>query len=184
MRTNGVLEAMQTEMRERTKDYRKRTNLNLTRHDLRLLYNKFDSQARGRGYCFTITLGQFEDLMASPCAYGSGRRPSIRIGLDRKDSSQGYTLDNTVACCARHNRIKSDIFSYSDMVRIGVIFDNARDCGNTQGGRKKTHRMHSKCSHGHVLSKDNVYIHRDGRIVCAICSRARLEAWKLAKLTH
>jgi hypothetical protein len=184
MRDNGVLESMQTRMRARWKHKPKprRNNGELTEHELWLIYNSFHSHAKHRGLEWNLTMEQFEELIAAPCSYGIGQRPDIRIGLDRLDNSQGYLAGNVVPCCARHNQIRSHIFTFEDMLDLVGRYPNARECGNTTGGRKKTHRMQGKCSKGHVLSEDNVYIHRDGRIVCAICSRARLEAWKQAKI--
>jgi hypothetical protein len=41
--------------------------------------------------------------------------------LDRKDNSLGYTKENVVPCCWNCNRIKSDIYSYEDFMKLSPI---------------------------------------------------------------
>jgi len=41
--------------------------------------------------------------------------------LDRKDNNLGYHLDNVVTCCWNCNRIKSDIYSYEDFMKLSPI---------------------------------------------------------------
>jgi hypothetical protein len=90
---------------------------------------------------FDISFGQYLDLTSRPCAYGNGADPACLIGLDRKDSSLGYTIDNVVPCCPRHNLMKSNFFSFSDMAFITANLPSAKECGDTIGGRKKTPRL-------------------------------------------
>jgi hypothetical protein len=40
--------------------------------------------------------------------------------LDRKDSSKGYSRKNCVVCCGECNRIKSNKYSYEEMLLIGA----------------------------------------------------------------
>lgn len=41
--------------------------------------------------------------------------------LDRKDNSKGYVKGNLVTCCWNCNRIKSDIYSYEDFMKLSPI---------------------------------------------------------------
>lgn len=41
--------------------------------------------------------------------------------LDRKDNSLGYTKENVVPCCWNCNRMKSDIYSYEDFMKLSPI---------------------------------------------------------------
>src|SRR5437899_4894425 len=103
-------------------------------------FNALRSQALQRSRRFLLSLEEFCDLQSKPCAYGDGQEPHIRIGLDRKDNRIGYTAQNCVPCCARHNKIKSDIFSYTEMLKLVRLFSSAAKCGNARAGRKKLSR--------------------------------------------
>lgn len=76
-------------------------------------------RAKSRGHAFELDDETFDALIQSPCTYcgrpprnraSSWRRNSIKVysGIDRVDSSKGYTKENSVACCGRCNRWKSD----------------------------------------------------------------------------
>ena len=47
-------------------------------------------------------------LISSPCAY-CGKIQEQFNGLDRIDSSKGYTIDNVVSCCKYCNFAKNDL---------------------------------------------------------------------------
>src|SRR5207244_1433978 len=55
----------------------------------------------------TITAEQYAALIQDKCIY-CGKEPAPYNGLDRVDSSKGYTPENTVACCTRCNYAKND----------------------------------------------------------------------------
>jgi hypothetical protein len=103
-------------------------------------YTTIRRRAIKLGFTFELSFEEFSKLIHQRCAYGSGARPNIRIGVDRDDSTKGYTLANSVPCCPRHNEIKGVVFSGSDMRRIVRLFACARECGNTRSGRKKLAR--------------------------------------------
>lgn len=54
---------------------------------------------------FELTFEQFLTFWQQPCIYGC---PIETVGLDRVDSSKGYTLDNLVPMCFGHNSLKSN----------------------------------------------------------------------------
>jgi hypothetical protein len=45
-----------------------------------------------------------------------------RLSIDRKDNSQGYTIDNIVLACYRCNMIKSNYFTEEEMKILGKYF--------------------------------------------------------------
>jgi len=69
---------------------------------------------------FQLTLEDVYELTYQKCSY-CGQVPSVpaytsrkrfltlRNGIDRKDSDQGYTLDNCTTCCWRCNRAKANM---------------------------------------------------------------------------
>jgi len=64
----------------------------------------------------TITKTKIIELLKpQKCTYCSAYGT---MTIDRKDSSQTYTDDNCVPCCARCNRIKSNDITYDDMKKL------------------------------------------------------------------
>lgn len=104
---------------------------------LRDLYATLRGHACRQGAPFDLSYEDYVQLVAQPCAYGGGLRPVLNIGVDRKDPKGGYTLANLVACCWRHNSIKSDLFTFESMVRIVNEFQEARECGDLMRKRKR-----------------------------------------------
>ena len=70
-------------------------------------FNYIQIGAKKRGINFSLLFELYEaQLWGKPCHY-CGCKIEI-TGLDRKDSSKGYSLDNVVPCCANCNRKKQD----------------------------------------------------------------------------
>lgn len=89
---------------------------------VRQLMNTYKQMARWKKKEFNLTLPQFKALTKGTCFY-CGKEPSqiirrnhnggktqgtpyIYNGVDRLDSSKGYTIDNCVSCCGVHNKMK------------------------------------------------------------------------------
>src|SRR5690606_14967938 len=85
--------------------------------------------AKRRGIPFKLTKKQFMSLVTRPCFY-CGAPPSRRKGasmktlmnmngVDRIDSSQGYTLNNCVPCCLECNGAKgpASLKQFFDLVK-------------------------------------------------------------------
>lgn len=92
----------------------------ILRRRLRVAYRK---GAQERGLVFKLTQKAFDDLVGRDCHY-CGVEPSNRYrvktkkladfklcysGIDRQDSSKGYTVENCVPCCWVCNRGKKDL---------------------------------------------------------------------------
>lgn len=68
--------------------------------------------AKARGYQNELTFEQFKELSLRNCFYcgalpRKNARGIVRNGIDRKDNSIGYLMDNCVTCCLWCNRTKS-----------------------------------------------------------------------------
>jgi hypothetical protein len=50
-----------------------------------------------------------------------GKYASRAYQLDRMDNSKGYVEGNLVTCCWNCNRMKSDIYSYEDFMKLSPI---------------------------------------------------------------
>jgi hypothetical protein len=68
-------------------------------------YREYKFNAKDRGIVFDLTKDDFESFWQKPCHYCDS--PIETIGIDRKDNSIGYTLDNCLSCCITCNSSKS-----------------------------------------------------------------------------
>lgn len=69
-------------------------------------YRYAKSVAKYRGLCWEISEDEFHKLSEANCFYcGLSKETSTMAGIDRVDSSIGYTLANSVSCCFRCNAI-------------------------------------------------------------------------------
>ncbi len=93
------------------------------------LHNNARLQASYRGLPFSLTLEEYRQIVTAPCVYSIKSQEGIRIGIDRRDSSLGYTRDNSQPCCDRHNRMKSDILTHEQSLEI--VHKYQIECGNT-----------------------------------------------------
>lgn len=79
-------------------------------------FSRLKTLAKQRGKDWTLTLDEFSRLIGDTCFYcGSlgterkswdGKSTEILCGIDRVDSSFGYTAENIVPCCGVCNRAK------------------------------------------------------------------------------
>jgi len=70
-------------------------------------YNHYKRNAGVKGRVFELTKEEFLKLLLSPCHYCGGDG----YGVDRKDSSVGYSKENSLPCCSQCNYMKRD-FNY------------------------------------------------------------------------
>jgi hypothetical protein len=89
--------------------------------------------ARLRGLEFTLTLEDVTSILSQPCSYGTWMHGiNTVLGIDRKDNALGYTKDNSIPCCARHNFIKRNWFTYEEMIGIVQLYPRHGACGNAE----------------------------------------------------
>lgn len=88
-----------------------------------------------------LTLAEYSGLLREgSCHYCGAQLPETGHGIDRKDSSVGYTLGNVVLACDACNRIKGDIFTYDHMVKIGNLLRVWRADGRWNDPQRKDRR--------------------------------------------
>lgn len=79
--------------------------------NLKKLYREYRDSAKERTKEFKLSEAQFVYLTGLDCIY-CGSPPTMRhfnaefTGIDREDSSQGYTKDNVLPCCSTCNKMK------------------------------------------------------------------------------
>lgn len=105
-------------------------HLKCKNHANRLYRNRFTTSkrvAKQRGFCWEIEETDYYSLISNVCFYCSGELCKTGVGLDRKDNTKGYTLENSVPCCKNCNILKSDKLSSSEMVEVVKTLRTLRD---------------------------------------------------------
>jgi hypothetical protein len=91
--------------------------------------------AKRRGMVWELTLEQHAQLLSSgKCEYCKGALGPCGSGLDRKDNSRGYTLDNCVPCCGDCNTIKADVLDYEEMKLVAEVLRAVRELKKEMAG--------------------------------------------------
>jgi hypothetical protein len=67
-------------------------------------YAHYKEGAAARGLPFDLSGKEFWSLWQKPCTYCGSEINTI--GLDRIDSTKGYSIENVTPCCARCNEMK------------------------------------------------------------------------------
>lgn len=76
-------------------------------------YITYQSNAKHKDRNFNLSEDEFVKMSQQPCVYCGGYSDTYNgeqfNGIDRIDSSLGYSIDNCVSCCATCNRMKMDL---------------------------------------------------------------------------
>ena len=65
---------------------------------------RYITDAINRNWSFDLTEDQFVNIISQKCVHSCTECSST--GIDRVDSSKGYTVDNVQPMCGRHNKMK------------------------------------------------------------------------------
>lgn len=104
------------------------------------LFRRYEYTAKRRGIDWSLTLEEFTSLISSPCYY-TGRSPSTRCvarggevilwnGVDRKDSSRGYTVENCVPCCSEVNMAKNIMDESTFLAMVRAVYERRCACSS------------------------------------------------------
>lgn len=122
--------AHREERRTSSVAYRKanRGKIALTERTPKRRFNQLKNGARHRGLPIGFDFAWYEKRMAGEvCHYCDGGLPETGHGLDRKDSSLGYSPENCVPCCKACNEIRGhDNISYSEMLVVAKVLRELR----------------------------------------------------------
>lgn len=90
-----------------------------------------------RGLEVSLSYEQFIDLCQIPkCHYcGKEIKRNLKRGdagyrgyaLDRKDNTQGYTVENSVPCCWNCNQTKNSRFTYEEFMELSIVLKEQRE---------------------------------------------------------
>lgn len=72
-------------------------------NDLPKDYRSYLNRANKKGLIFALSIEEFNTIRTHSCVYCGS---ASKIGIDRKDSSIGYTLDNSQPACGTCNLMK------------------------------------------------------------------------------
>ena len=90
-------------------------------------FTQGSASAKRRHLEWNIAPQEHEELLKQPCFYCLSPLPLTGVGLDRIDSSKGYSLDNVHPCCTICNIMKNAL-SLSDFYNhIKKIFQTIKD---------------------------------------------------------
>jgi hypothetical protein len=107
------------------------------KHDADVRYKNLKSIAKQRNLCFTLSLNEYSVLIKQTCHYcNSSLEKHIGSGIDRKNNSIGYTLDNSVPCCTDCNLGKGEHYSYEEWkVMVNALLEYRKENGGGQQTR-------------------------------------------------
>lgn len=77
--------------------------------------------AKRRQYEWNIPREDYYKLIEMACHYCGFPINETGVGLDRKDNSKGYTIDNVVTCCKDCNTTRSDHYTYEEMLVLAPV---------------------------------------------------------------
>lgn len=80
---------------------------------IRSRFNASIQRAKYSQYEHTLTIDEYKIIVKdSICHYCGAPLDKTGSGLDRKDNTKGYNVDNCVACCGRCNHTFGSMYSY------------------------------------------------------------------------
>jgi len=82
------------------------------------IHFKCNAKRKNRNIKFELTKEQVQNLCEDSCHYCGKKRC---LGIDRKDNTKDYTVNNCVPCCGICNKMKMDLdlnLFYSQIIKI------------------------------------------------------------------
>ena len=111
-------------------------------------YCYYRAGARSRGLEWNLTEEQFKKLIKDNCAYcgeKATKRKTVAYkdeyeeinGIDRIDSTKGYTIGNCISCCSKCNLMKSNFTKEDFLNHISKIYKHSI-CSSTTISKEST----------------------------------------------
>jgi hypothetical protein len=126
------------------------------KNNLKLHYNIYIRSARDKNLEFTISSEEYERIVCNTCYYCNITADKGFNGMDRKDQTQGYTVENCVNCCKMCNYMKKslndDVFvkriehilSYNQIIKHGKLYPHLFANHNTTNYNSYKYRANNK----------------------------------------
>lgn len=100
---------------------KKRNNKRVWPTNASYSYRAYVLRAEKKGIEFEFSVDQFNSFKEMPCSYCGA---TDKIGIDRINPKEGYTVKNSQPCCFRCNIMKYT-FSHEDFLnQIRKIYEN------------------------------------------------------------
>ena len=91
-------------------------------------YKKYERGAKERNLKFELTIDEFDNITKQPCFYcgefGKERDGIKYNGVDRINSTDGYSISNCVPCCETCNKMKLDYDQHDFLEHVKKITNN------------------------------------------------------------
>jgi hypothetical protein len=102
------------EAKEERKQKKKEWTVNVRYKSKQYHYSIYKTHAHERNLCFELSMDEYLNIISKNCNYCNGINEVGFNGVDRKNNTIGYTIENSVSCCSICNFMKktthSDIF--------------------------------------------------------------------------
>lgn len=95
---------------EKKREYGKQNpeKLKERRESTKNRYSALKSRCKRLKKFLSISFEEYAEIVKNDCFYCGGILPPAGFGLDRIDSSLGYTINNVLPCCRVCNVLKND----------------------------------------------------------------------------
>lgn len=148
--------------------------------NLKYCYGNYVRSARDKNLEFTISNEDYERIVCGKCYYCDTIADKGFNGIDRKDQTQGYILENCVNCCKMCNYMKcslsDDVFikriehilTFNKFIEHGKLYTELFANHNTTNYRIYKHRANEKKNAFEITeSQFNEIISKE----CYICGK-------------
>ena len=146
-------------------------NNNKHQHGVRnKYYSEYKKNAPMRGHSFELTFEEFNSIIVQNCHY-CGKKPQynprwvkiehkdqpkfLHNGVDRIDSSKGYTVKNTVPCCSKCNLMKN-VMSAEEFLEHVFQISNFNKQSSTTIPKGSTLQANGSGSAKHLDKDDDI----------------------------
>lgn len=123
-------------LKQRREHYRQNIDkIKAARNQPRKRFTVARFRAKASGRKWYLTFAEYREIIKGDCAYcGRSIANETGYGLDRVECARGYEPDNIVPSCKICNRVKSNIFSFSEMKQLGHLIRSLLNQRSTTSG--------------------------------------------------
>ena len=129
IRARGRLPENKAKRKQYREEHKEKERERRKRYDktVRGRYSIYKQNAKQRNFQFDLTVEEFDGITQRPCTYCGEFNDEFNgiqySGIDRIDSSKGYTKLNVIPCCEMCNKMKLDYDMIDWLKHIKKISD-------------------------------------------------------------